>query len=166
MHGADGQCARRASPAAAAGCSSWASAAARPTARTRSTTSARSAGIEAYAPTDNVSELTARVNDDGWDTVFVEWLRGSRLTDKDMVFVFSVGGGNREKNVSVGLIRAMDYASEKEAEILGVVARDGGYTAKVADICVIVPTVNPETVTRTPKRCRRSSGTCWCPTRR
>ena len=105
------------------------------------------AGIEAYAPTDNVSELTARVNDEGWDTVFAAWLRGSRLTDKDMVFVFSVGGGNREKNVSVGLIRGLDYAREKGAAILGVVARDGGYTAKVADICVIVPTVNPENVT-------------------
>ena len=105
------------------------------------------AGIEAYAPTDNVSELTARVNDEGWDTVFREWLRGSRLTDKDMVFVFSVGGGNVEKNVSVGLIRGLDYAREKGAAILGIVARDGGYTAQVADICVIVPTVNPQNVT-------------------
>ena len=105
------------------------------------------AGIEAYAPTDNVSELTARVNDEGWDTVFREWLRGSRLTGKDMVFVFSVGGGNVEQNVSVGLIRGLDYAREQGATILGVVARDGGYTAQVADICVIVPTVNPQNIT-------------------
>jgi D-sedoheptulose 7-phosphate isomerase len=105
------------------------------------------AGIEAYAPTDNVSELTARVNDDGWDTVFVNWLKGSRLGRADMVFVFSVGGGNLERNVSPNLVRALEHAKAVGASIGGVVGRDGGYTAKVADACVIVPTVNPETVT-------------------
>jgi D-sedoheptulose 7-phosphate isomerase len=105
------------------------------------------ASIEAYAPTDNVAELTARVNDEGWETVFAEWLRGSRLNEKDMLFVFSVGGGDREKNVSVGLIHGMDYARERGAGILAVVGRDGGYTSRVADVCLIVPTVNPENVT-------------------
>ncbi len=105
------------------------------------------ANIEAYAPTDNVSELTARVNDDGWDTVFSNWLKGSRLRHEDAVLVFSVGGGNMEKNVSVNLVRALQYAKEKGATILGVVGRDGGYTAKVADACVIVPQINGETVT-------------------
>ncbi|MDM8542670.1 SIS domain-containing protein [Desulfococcaceae bacterium HSG9] len=105
------------------------------------------AGIESYTPTDNVSELTARVNDDGWDTVFVNWLKGSRLNDKDGVLVFSVGGGNIEKNISVNLVKALKYAQEVEAYIVGVVGRDGGYTAQVADACVVVPTVNPETVT-------------------
>ncbi|NWF93021.1 MAG: SIS domain-containing protein [Syntrophaceae bacterium] len=104
-------------------------------------------GIEAYAPTDNVSELTARTNDSGWDSVFVEWLRGSKLTSKDAVFVLSVGGGNIENNISVNLIRALDYAKEVGAKIFGIVGRDGGYTSKVADICIIIPTVNPETVT-------------------
>ena len=104
-------------------------------------------GIESYAPTDNVSELTARTNDEGWDTVFVEWLKTSRLGDKDAVFVFSVGGGNLEKNVSPNLVRALQHARDVGARITGVVGRDGGFTATVADACVIVPTVNPETVT-------------------
>lgn len=105
------------------------------------------AGIEAYAPTDNVSELTARVNDDGWESVFVNWLKGSRLSSNDMVFVFSVGGGDPERKISPNLVRALEYAKEVGATICGVVGRDGGYTAKVADACVIVPTVNPKTVT-------------------
>jgi len=105
------------------------------------------AGIESYAPTDNVSELTARVNDDGWETVFESWLKGSRLNAKDCIFVFSVGGGNAEKNVSVNLVNALRYAKEKGAKVIGVVGRDGGFTAKVADACVIIPTVNEKTVT-------------------
>jgi len=105
------------------------------------------AGIESYAPTDNVSELTARTNDEGWETVFVEWLKTSRLTKNDMIFIFSVGGGNLEKNISPNLVRAMQYAKTAGSQIVGVVGRDGGYTAKVADACVIVPTVNPETIT-------------------
>jgi len=104
-------------------------------------------GIESYAPTDNVSELTARTNDEGWDTIFVEWLKTSRLGDKDAVFVFSVGGGSLEKNVSPNLVRALQHARDVGARIMGVVGRDGGFTATVADACVIVPTVNPETVT-------------------
>jgi len=104
-------------------------------------------GIEAYTPTDNVSELTARTNDSGWESVFIDWLRGSKLTSKDAVFVLSVGGGNSEKNISVNLIQALDYAKEVGATIFGVVGRDGGYTARVADACIIVPTVNPETIT-------------------
>jgi D-sedoheptulose 7-phosphate isomerase len=105
------------------------------------------AGIEAYTPTDNVSELTARVNDEGWESVFVNWLKGSHLRSDDMVFVFSVGGGDLERNISPGLVRALEYAREVGATICGVVGRDGGYTARVADACVIVPTVNPGTVT-------------------
>ena len=104
-------------------------------------------GLESYAPTDNVSELTARTNDEGWDTVFIEWLKTSRLNGNDAVFVFSVGGGNLEKNVSPNLVRALEYARTVGAKIMGVVGRDGGFTAEVADVCVIVPTVNPETVT-------------------
>ncbi len=104
-------------------------------------------GIEAYAPTDNVSELTARTNDEGWETVFVEWLKTSRLSKNDMIFIFSVGGGNLEKNVSPNLVRALQHAKQVGAQVVGVVGRDGGYTAKVADACVIVPTVNPETIT-------------------
>jgi len=104
-------------------------------------------GIESYAPTDNVSELTARTNDEGWATVFVEWLKVSRLSAKDAVFVFSVGGGNLEKNISPNLVVALQYAKAVGAKVAGIVGRDGGYTAKVADACVIVPTVNPETVT-------------------
>ena len=105
------------------------------------------AGIEAYTPTDNVSELTARVNDDGWESVFARWLEVSRLSDRDLVFVFSVGGGDLERNVSPNLVRALQLAKERRATVCGVVGRDGGYTAKVADACVIVPTVNPATVT-------------------
>ena len=104
-------------------------------------------GIEAYTPTDNVSELTARTNDRGWESVFVDWLKGSRLSSKDGVLVLSVGGGNLEKNISVNLIRALDYAKEMGAKTLGIVGRDGGYTSKVADAYVVVPTVNPDTVT-------------------
>jgi D-sedoheptulose 7-phosphate isomerase len=105
------------------------------------------AGFEAYAPTDNVSELTARTNDEGWETVFVAWLRGSRLRREDGVFVFSVGGGSVEQNVSSNLVKALQYAQEVGAAIVGVVGRDGGYTAKAAQACVVVPTVNPETIT-------------------
>ena len=105
------------------------------------------AGIEAYAPTDNVSELTARTNDDGWETVFVEWLKTSRLQARDMLFVLSVGGGNVEKNISPNLVQALQYAKEIGSKIAGVVGRDGGYTAQVAEACVIIPTVNPDTIT-------------------
>jgi D-sedoheptulose 7-phosphate isomerase len=105
------------------------------------------AGIEAYAPTDNVSELTARVNDDGWASVFDSWLRTSRLRAGDLVLVFSVGGGNVELNVSPNLVSALQYAKSVGAKIIGVVGRDGGYTAKVADVCILIPTVNPEHVT-------------------
>src|ERR1039458_4853132 len=101
------------------------------------------AGMEAYAPTDNVSELTARTNDEGWATVFESWLRGSRLRKEDAVLVFSVGGGNLEKNVSPNLVQALEYAKSVGARILGIVGRDGGYTAQAADACLIVPTVNP-----------------------
>lgn len=104
-------------------------------------------GIEAYAPTDNVSELTARTNDDGWASVFIEWLKVSRLTAKDMLFIFSVGGGNLEKNVSPNLVMALQYAKEVGAKIIGVVGRDGGYTAKTADAVCVIPTVNPEMIT-------------------
>src|SRR5579872_7171998 len=100
------------------------------------------AGIEAYAPTDNVSELTARTNDEGWATVFESWLRGSRLRREDAVLVFSVGGGNLEKNVSPNLVKALQYAREVGSKILGIVGRDGGFTAQAADACVIIPTVN------------------------
>lgn len=105
------------------------------------------ANIEAYTPTDNVSELTARVNDDGWETVYVNWLHGSRLTASDMVFVFSVGGGSVERGISLNIVRALEYARELNATICGVVGRDGGFTAKVADACVVIPVVNPEAVT-------------------
>ena len=104
-------------------------------------------GIESYAPTDNVSELTARTNDEGWATVFVEWLKTSKLSANDAVFIFSVGGGNLEKNISPNLVIALQHAKMVGAKITGVVGRDGGYTAQVADACVIVPTVNPETIT-------------------
>jgi D-sedoheptulose 7-phosphate isomerase len=104
-------------------------------------------GFEAYAPTDNVSELTARVNDEGWDTCFVEWLRGSRLRAGDGVLVFSVGGGNRAKNVSVNLVRSLELAKEVGAGIYGIVGRDGGYTKEVADACVVIPTVAAERTT-------------------
>jgi D-sedoheptulose 7-phosphate isomerase len=105
------------------------------------------AGIESYSPIDNVSELTARINDNGWEGAFIDWLKVSRLNVNDGIFVFSVGGGNEEKKISVNLVRALQYAKEKGAKILGIVGRDGGYTATVADGCVIIPTVNPATVT-------------------
>ncbi len=105
------------------------------------------AGLEAYTPTDNVSELTARTNDEGWASVFDGWLRVSRLRAEDLVMIFSVGGGDAEKNVSPNLVTALQYAKRVGARIIGVVGRDGGYTAQVADACVIVPTVNPAHVT-------------------
>lgn len=104
-------------------------------------------GFEAYAPTDNVSELTARINDEGWDTSISNWLQGSRINPKDCVFVFSVGGGNAEKNVSANLVNAVKIAKQVGAKVVGVVGRDGGYTAKHADACVIVPTVDPNLIT-------------------
>jgi D-sedoheptulose 7-phosphate isomerase len=105
------------------------------------------AGIESYTPTDNVSELTARVNDDGWETVFVNWLVGSHLCQNDMVFVLSVGGGDAEKNVSPNIVKALQFAEQIGATICGIVGRDGGFTSKVADACVIIPVVNPDSVT-------------------
>ena len=105
------------------------------------------AGIEAYAPTDNVSELTARTNDEGWATVFESWLRVSRLRSNDLLLVFSVGGGDLEKNVSPNLVAALQYAKTVGARVLGVVGRDGGHTARVADVCIVIPTVNPDHVT-------------------
>jgi D-sedoheptulose 7-phosphate isomerase len=104
-------------------------------------------GFECYAPTDNVSELTARTNDEGWATVFSEWLKGSRINGRDGLLIFSVGGGNLEKNVSPNLVSAVQLAKEVGASVMGIVGRDGGYTAKAAAACVIVPTVNPEHVT-------------------
>jgi D-sedoheptulose 7-phosphate isomerase len=104
-------------------------------------------GIESYTPTDNVSELTARVNDDGWETAFANWLRVSRLAKQDMLLVFSVGGGDLQRNISPNLVRALELAKQVGATVAGVVGRDGGYTAKVADACVIVPTIRGETVT-------------------
>jgi D-sedoheptulose 7-phosphate isomerase len=104
-------------------------------------------GFEAYAPTDNVSELTARTNDDGWATIFAEWLKGSRLNAKDVLLIFSVGGGNLEKNVSPNLVSAIQLAKKAGASVIGIVGRDGGFTAKAANVCVIVPTVNPAHVT-------------------
>jgi D-sedoheptulose 7-phosphate isomerase len=104
-------------------------------------------GIECYAPTDNVSELTARINDDGWASVFVEWLKVSKLQAKDVLFIFSVGGGNLEKNISPNLVEAIKLAKDVGAKVTGVVGRDGGYTAQAADACVIIPTVNPDTIT-------------------
>lgn len=105
------------------------------------------AGFEAYTPTDNVSELTARANDEGWDTIFAAWLTGSRLRSEDGVFVFSVGGGSLEKNISANLVHALEYARTVGATIVAIVGRDGGRAAEVADACVVIPTVNPETVT-------------------
>ncbi len=104
-------------------------------------------GFEAYCPTDNVSELTARVNDEGWDTCFSEWLKGSRLRKGDALLVFSVGGGNREKNVSVNLVRSLELAREVGAKIFGIVGRDGGYTKQVADACVLIPVISPDRTT-------------------
>ena len=105
------------------------------------------AGIETYAPTDNVAELTARTNDEGWETVFSGWLKVSKITSKDCLFILSVGGGNKEKNVSPNLIEAIDLAKEVGARVTGIVGRDGGYTAQNADVVLVVPTVNPNTVT-------------------
>jgi D-sedoheptulose 7-phosphate isomerase len=105
------------------------------------------AAIEAYTPSDNVSELTARVNDDGWDTAYVNWLRGSHLDEDDMLFVFSVGGGDEVKNISTNIVKGLQWGQEVGAQIVGVVGRDGGYTAKVANACIIIPVVNPDTVT-------------------
>jgi D-sedoheptulose 7-phosphate isomerase len=105
------------------------------------------AGLECYAPTDNVSELTARTNDDGWASVFVEWLKGSRLNERDALLVLSVGGGNLEKNVSPNLVTALQLAKRRGAKVVGIVGRDGGYTAQVADVVICIPTVNPSNVT-------------------
>ncbi|MBF0239109.1 MAG: SIS domain-containing protein [SAR324 cluster bacterium] len=105
------------------------------------------AGIETYSPAENIAELTARTNDEGWHTVFAGWLKISHLNEKDAVWVLSVGGGNKEKNVSPNLVDALEYAKEKKAKILGVVGRDGGFTATVADACVIIPPINPNTIT-------------------
>jgi len=104
-------------------------------------------GFEAYTPVDNISELSARVNDEGWESVFVNWFRGSRLSEKDGVFVFSVGGGDKERNISPNLVEALKYAQEVGAKIFGIVGRNGGYTAKAADACVIIPPINTETIT-------------------
>lgn len=104
-------------------------------------------GIEAYAPTDNVSELTARTNDEGWSTIFVEWLKVSKLHCKDALFIFSVGGGNLEKNISPNLVEAIKFAKTVGAKVIGIVGRDGGYTGETADVCVLIPTVNPDTIT-------------------
>jgi D-sedoheptulose 7-phosphate isomerase len=105
------------------------------------------AGIECYAPTDNVSELTARINDDGWETSYRNWLHGSRLQQQDVVFVFSVGGGDADRNISANLVCALKYAKQVGAKICGVVGRDGGFTAQVSDACVLIPVINPENVT-------------------
>jgi len=105
------------------------------------------ANIEAYTPVDNVSEITARTNDDGWHTIFSNWLLGSNLAPKDAILVFSVGGGNAEKNVSPNIVEALKFAKEIGAKVLGVVGRDGGYTKQVADACVVVPVINPDNVT-------------------
>ena len=105
------------------------------------------AGIESYAPTDNVSELTARINDDGWASSYARWLQGSRLRAGDTLFVFSVGGGNLEKNISANIVQALKLAQKVGAKIVGVVGRDGGYTGQVADACVVIPTVSADTVT-------------------
>lgn len=105
------------------------------------------AGIESYAPTDNVPELTARINDDGWDTSYSNWLRGSRINQSDCVFVFSVGGGSIQKSISVNLVNALRAAKDAGASVIGIVGKDGGYTAEVADACLIIPVVNPDTIT-------------------
>jgi D-sedoheptulose 7-phosphate isomerase len=105
------------------------------------------AGIECYAPTDNVSELTARTNDEGWGTIFSEWLRVSKLTSNDALFILSVGGGDLEKNISPNLVDALKFGKSVGCKSVGIVGRDGGYTAKVADACVIIPTINPDTIT-------------------
>lgn len=104
-------------------------------------------GLEAYAASDNVSELTARINDEGWETAYAEWLRGSRLAEGDAVLVFSVGGGDVERNISTSLVRAIELAQEVGAKVFGVVGRDGGHTRRVADASVVIPTANTERVT-------------------
>ena len=104
-------------------------------------------GIESYAPTDNVSELTARTNDEGWVTIFSEWLKISNLSSKDLIFVFSVGGGSLEKNISPNIVEALKYGKSIGCKLVGVVGRNGGYTTKVADACVVIPTVNEKTIT-------------------
>ena len=116
------------------------------------------AGIETYSPAENIAELTARTNDEGWETVFSEWLKCSRLNEKDAVFVLSVGGGGKENNISTNIVYALDVAKEKKAKIMGVVSRDGGYTAKMADACVIVPPINPNTIT---PHAESFQGTIW-----
>lgn len=103
--------------------------------------------IEAYTPTDNVAELTARINDDGWDSIFSNWLKESNLNKKDVVLVFSVGGGNIKKNISTNIVEALKYAKSKKSTILGIVSRDGGYTKKVADVCMLIPIVSEATIT-------------------
>ena len=105
------------------------------------------AGIETYSPAENIAEITARTNDEGWETVFSEWLKCSRINEKDAVFVLSVGGGSKENNISTNIVYALDVAKEKKERIMGVVSRDGGYTAKMADACVVVPPINPNTIT-------------------
>ena len=105
------------------------------------------AGMECYAPSDNVSELTARINDDGWETCYANWLRGSRLNAEDAVFVFSVGGGSIERKISMNIVRSLEFAQDVGAKILGVVGRDGGYTFEVADVCVVIPTASADMVT-------------------
>jgi D-sedoheptulose 7-phosphate isomerase len=115
-------------------------------------------GIECYTPVDNVAELTARTNDEGWDTTFAAWLRTSRIGPDDVVWVFSVGGGDKERNVSANIVNALDAAKEAGARVVGVVGRDGGHTARVADACVVVKTVNPQTVT---PHAEAFQGTIW-----
>ena len=104
-------------------------------------------GIESYAPTDNVSELTARTNDDGWSSIFSEWLKVSKLSKRDLIFIFSVGGGNLEKNISPNLVKALQYAGNIGSKIVGIVGRDGGYTKKVANTCLVIPTINDKNIT-------------------
>ena len=104
-------------------------------------------GIEAYSPSENISELTARINDEGWETAYVNWLKGSNLTQEDLLLVFSVGGGNLEKEISVNIVKSLQFAKEVGSKICGIVGRDGGYTAKVADACEVIPTVNDKHIT-------------------
>lgn len=105
------------------------------------------ANIESYAPVDNVSELTARTNDDGWETIFVNWLKVSKLSSKDAIMILSVGGGNLEKNISTNIVEALKYAKSVKASIIGIVSRDGGYTKKVADVCIMIPVITDEFIT-------------------
>ncbi|MEZ5365657.1 MAG: SIS domain-containing protein [Bryobacterales bacterium] len=129
------------------GCSSWASAARRGHAGHAVNDFRKICGFEAYAPTDNVSELTARVNDEGWSTCFAEWLRGSRLRADDALLVFSVGGGNDETNVSANIVESIRLAKQVGAKVTGIVGRDGGYTAREADACVVIPPLYAERIT-------------------